>query len=238
MDYKYRINTLLFVFILAVLQSDSVQVLATNDDSVDGSCTDDDDTSCSSNTNTNEMMGEGLFPSMKFLKETVFGQREADNSYPFLTMLDDDHHGTEKKDNNNNNNNDDNPFLSFFNGILESTKSAIGTEEEEENTNAIISQLLDKARMLTQEEDNIAGIEFLKRINIALKEVTKQMKDHFGTLFDDVDATLALSMPYFAAKEDSRMSPLWKRRMHRFYSKVSKTDLIQVRNMHIFSFLL
>jgi hypothetical protein len=225
MDFKHHIMTLLFIFIIVVLQLlDSVQVLATNDDSVDGSCVDDDGTSCS-NTKTNEMMGAGLFPSVKFLKEAVFGQRDADNSYLFLTMLDEDDDGTEKKDNSN-----DNPFLSFYNGILQSTKSAIGTEEGEENTNAIISQLLDKARMLTQEEDNIVGIEFLKRINIALKEVTKQMKDHFGSLFDDVDASLALSIPYFAAKEDSRMSPLWKRRIHRFYNKVTKADLIQVRD--------
>lgn len=189
MDLKYHITTLLFISILAVSYSHSV--LANIDDSVDGSCIDDDGTS-SSNTNTNE----GIFPSMKFLKEAVFGQRDADYSYPFLTMLeDDDDNGTEKKDSNN-----DNPFLSFYNGILQSTKSAIGTEEGEENTNAIISQLLDKARMLTQEEDNIVGIEFLKRINIALQEVAKQMKDHFGSLFDDVDASLALSIPYFSRK--------------------------------------
>ena len=215
MDFKYHITTSLFIFILAVSYSHSV--LANNDDSVDGSCVDDDGTS-SSNTNTNEIF--------QFLKEAVFGQRDADVSYPFLTMLeDDDDDGTEKKDSNN-----DNPFLSFYNGILQSTKSAIGTEEGEENTNAIISQLLDKARMLTQEEDKIVGIEFLKRINIALQEVAKQMEDHFGSLFDDVDASLALSIPYFAAKEDSRMSPLWKRRMHRFYNKVTKADLIQVRD--------
>jgi hypothetical protein len=231
MDFKHHIISLLFIYIIVVLQFlDPVQVLAANDDSVDGSCVDDDGTSCS-NTNTNEIMGAGLFPSMEFLKEAVFGQHDADNSDSFLTMLDDDDDddddddGTEKKDNNN-----DNPFLSFYNGILQSTKSAIGTEEGEENTNAIISQLLDKARILTQEEDHIVGIEFLKRINIALQEVTKQMKDHFGTLYDDVDASLPLSMPYFAAKEDSRMSPLWKRRMHRFYNKVTKADLIQVRD--------
>ena len=84
MNFKYHITTLLFIFILAVSYSHSV--LANNDDSVDGSCVDDDGTS-SSNTNTNEM---GLFPSMKFLREAVFGQRDADYSYPFLTMLEDD----------------------------------------------------------------------------------------------------------------------------------------------------
>jgi hypothetical protein len=144
----------------------------------------------------------------------------------------------------NNNNNNNNPFFSFLDGIKQTRASLLGETEKEDEDEAspgsertttgkeeILAQVLEKARVLSQKEDGLGFRDFVKTMRAAVQKVAKQLQDNFGDLLaTNIDAYIALAIPYFALREDARNSPLAKRRLHRFYQKVTKEEWMDLHD--------
>ena len=93
-----------------------------------------------------------------------------------------------------------------------------------------MTKLINNAKILKQEEEDIEGLESITRLTEALKEAATQLKNNFAEILDSMDAYLPFAIAYFFEKEDSRMHPFWKRRMHRFYKTVTKKELIELHD--------
>jgi hypothetical protein len=178
---------------------------------------------------------------MKFLKEHVFGQKDASvsSSKEFLSMLDEDDAETSTTTNLPTDNEPQNPIFSFFNDLSKMkipsildlpSKEPSYSQTTEMKENELVTKLINNAKVLKQEEETIDGLESINRMTEALKEAAVQLKNNFADILDSMDAYLPFSIVYFFEKEDSRMHPLWKRRMHRFYKTVKKKELIELHD--------
>ena len=139
----------------------------------------------------------------------------------------------------------ENPFLSFLDAIQQTKDSILGVDKESDSTDdsssgswtpkeRIVASVLEKARHLAQqdEEANALSIaEFVSCMKDALQKVAKQLQDNFGSLLTtNLDAYIALAIPYFAMVHDATNSPLQKRRLHRFYETLTKDDWIDLHD--------
>jgi hypothetical protein len=71
----------------------------------------------------------------------------------------------------------------------------------------------------------------MKCMRSALMKVAKQLHDNFGELLKtNIDHFIVLAIPYFAIAQDAKNSPLWKRKLHRFYQKVTKDEWIDLHD--------
>ncbi|KAG7356857.1 lipase class 3 [Nitzschia inconspicua] len=164
----------------------------------------------------------------KFLKERVFGQKSADSSDDFLSMLDADSDGHHVADSNQKSA----PFL----GILEQLGKINlfpGKDPELEKkrieSTTLVQELLKKAAVVREEETAVEGLELLNRITSSLQEAIQQLHHQFGPVFDSfLDAYLPFVIIYFLQHQAARFNPMWKRRMHRFFTKVKKQELAQL----------
>jgi hypothetical protein len=75
-----------------------------------------------------------------------------------------------------------------------------------------------------------SGPDFFKAIKDALTAALDQLKSAFGDILDELNASIAISMIYYLATEDSCKNPSWKRRQHRFYENVSKEMLLEMHD--------
>jgi len=187
----------------------------------------------------------------EFLKTTVFGQsedgakgkeinEESDNAWPrpFLSFLEARRNDWIESLNNNDEpdtTSSKNPFLSFVEGIHHTIESLVESGDEKAIANSsnekILSQVLEKVRSITHKEESIGFQEFISIMTDALKRVTKQIQDNFGDLLaTNIDAYIALAIPYYAMNQDAAHSPLTKRRLHRFYQTVTKNEWIDLHD--------
>lgn len=137
----------------------------------------------------------------------------------------------------------ENPFLSFVDAVQQTRDTILGVDEENPKTDddssssykeRILAQVLEKARHLTHQDDEANALsigEFVSIMKDALQKVAKQLHDNFGSLLTtNLDAYIALAIPYFAMVHDATNSPLQKRRLHRFYETVPKEDWIDLHD--------
>ena len=133
-----------------------------------------------------------------------------------------------------------NPFLSFLDAIQQTKAAILGEGHQEkgtkQNENAVLAKVLEKARLLAQQDEEANAIgtkEFLAIMKSALQKVAKQLQDNFGELLSSttlMDAYIALAIPYFAIFHDAKNSPLSKRKLHRFYPTVTKDEWIDLHD--------
>ena len=141
-------------------------------------------------------------------------------------------------------------FFSLLDGVKQIRASILGfgddllsdsqnnnegtTETSTATTNEIIlARVLERTKVLTQkQEDTSVGMrDFMECMRSALMKVAQQLQDNFGELLaTNIDAFIVLAIPYFAMARDAENSPLWKRKLHRFYPKVTKDEWIDLHD--------
>jgi hypothetical protein len=132
--------------------------------------------------------------------------------------------------------NEDNPLRTLMDRLSEMGKP--GGESSSSLTDAsstgrkegAIYGLLDKVKHLDKDDHSIVGPEFWGTIQDALNRALEQLKNTFGHILDEVDTSVAISMVYYLADEDSRKNPSWKRQQHRFCEKVSKSFILELHD--------
>jgi len=132
------------------------------------------------------------------------------------------------------------PFLKLMEYItvLGNDIQKENTEEEKEyvtttQSNPVLSSLLERVRELNEEDQSsvVSGAEFFKVMQETLKKALNQVKNTFGEIImNSADASLALSLMYYLAREDSIKNPSWKRRVHRFNPPVSKEMVVELHD--------
>ena len=176
-------------------------------------------------------------------KSSVFNKDNENNNdrFPFLSFLDNHRKERPLLSENDNENSGDNPLLSFLETIQQTRAMILGDAKDETfvSTTAtpneiILANVLEKARHLAQQDEEanaITAIEFVSVMKNALQKVTKQLQDNFGDLLSaNIDAFMALAIPYYCMAQDSKNSPLAKRKLHRFYQKVTKDEWIDLHD--------
>lgn len=158
----------------------------------------------------------------KFLQENIFGQKvvgdedgDADTAL-FLGHIGSETPEKDVKDS-------DNPFVKLLDRIAHGSPPA-------ENSNPLATMLLERAKVLNQEEQSIKGLDFMDLMGNALQAALEQLSNTFDNLLDEVDPSLAFSMLHYLASEDRRKNPSWKRRQHRFYDTVSKEVVLELHD--------
>lgn len=184
----------------------------------------------------NKLLPNDAASAMKFLKEEVFCQKNLSNDHPqqqFLSVLEevDEQDGDGKKGSGN-------PFFLMLEGLSkfklpgmeESADTTTPTTAADNAPNEIVSQILQRAAVLGQQEKAVDGMDYFNRISDALNKAVEQINSNFNDVLQGVDTSTPLAAVYFAARMDSLQNPTWKRRIHRFYDKVSKKQLIQLHD--------
>ncbi|VEU44824.1 unnamed protein product [Pseudo-nitzschia multistriata] len=185
----------------------------------------------------------------KFLEAFVFGQKdtalyEGKNDLPshhqFLSMLQtsEENNGGDGSSPHDHRTNETNVFVKFWDGLAGAlTKEISGAdapffrnEQNEEDIDEVLAKVLGLAKLLVEEEASVTAVEFSKKMWVALKQVARQLSDTFGEVMNHLDAYFPLAIPYYAMQEDSKKSPMWKRKMHRFYQGVKKPKLIELHD--------
>lgn len=176
--------------------------------------------------------------TQQFLREKVFGQKAMEGTKEqkrFLSHLEGE---SEKAIIGP----DENPFFKLLDRIaasaspgengpdVDASKPTQQNEEREGGDSGLVSLLIEKARTLIQEEQSFDGTELFEMIQKALDEAAKQLQNTFGAILGDIDPSIAVSMIYYMAEEESKKTPTWKRRQHRFFNKVSKDLVLELHD--------
>lgn len=175
----------------------------------------------------------------KFLKEQVFGQKSAEPSNRFLSMLDEpagnnDGDGTGTDDDQSQMKENHSPFfgildqLGKMNFFPENQKASL--EQKQNEATGLVQDLLKKAVAMRQEETPVEGLALLNRIATSLKEAGEQLHNQFGDVLDSLDGYLPLVLVYYLQNQAQVFNPIWKRRMHRFFNKVARKELVQLHD--------
>jgi len=217
------------------------------------------DSGSSSNCQNNAEDNNNSVSLRDFLQMAVFGQggdeprssvSDKDNKndfdqFPFLSFLDNRRkerpllsflEGNSKNDNESS---QVNPFFSFLETMQQTRAMILGETKDDTSVSTtpnetILANVLEKARHLAQQDEEanaITAAEFVSVMKNALQKVTKQLQDNFGDLIStNIDAFMALAIPYYCMAQDSKHSPLAKRKLHRFYQKVTKDEWIDLHD--------
>jgi hypothetical protein len=183
----------------------------------------------------------------KFLNERVFGQKDVSGDHSqddFLSVLEvDDTRDDESKEKKEQGRTNNNPFTTFLQGFSspllswpndddddddENSNTTTTTTTLTDSTNRIVTQILERAAIMGQQEDVVEGVEYLKRLSKTFDRVVDQVNENFNDVLKGVDMSTPLAATYYAAHIDSIRNPTWKRRMHRFYDRLTKKELIQL----------
>lgn len=251
-------GTLLF-WMSILLQVVSLVSANGDDDKASCSLHDIESGACTVPSSAKEWTDEVGEKFQQFLQNNIFGQADVKESSGsgFLTHLDEDHgnkreeirenvdyltdnpivrllgrFSQDKGTRDKNNSDGDNPFLSLMDRLAEIGKlgdnnaSSQAPSGEEE----IVVSLLNRVRETDEDDHSIAGLDFWRTFRDALDMALEQLKNTFGDLLDEVEASVAISMVYYLADEDSRKNPSWKRQQHRFCEKVSKSMIVELHD--------
>lgn len=189
---------------------------------------DGDAQSCDANVTCAPNFADIFEDPLKFLKEQVFGQKSAEPSDRFLSMLQEhDDETTAQQEKNR-------PFFGILDQMVKTKLFPDQRQKELEKqrmeSTSLVQQLLERAAIMRQEEAAVEGLDLLNRIAATLKEASEQLRHQFGDVLESLDGFFPLAMIYFLQSQAARFNPIWKRRMHRFFNQVTKKELVQLHD--------
>lgn len=156
-----------------------------------------------------------------FFKNNIFGQEKTDDD-DFLTLV---RGGTKEEVKQNE---EDNPFLKLFNRLVENGSQEEGREEK--GRDSFVSELLKRTTLVDQSDTNKGIGEIVNILKDAISNSIAQMKEAFGDILPEVGPAISVSMIYYLANREAKLTPSWKRQQHRFYEEVTKPLVIELHD--------
>eukprot|EP00980_Cylindrotheca_fusiformis_P029579 scaffold23539_cov137-Cylindrotheca_fusiformis.AAC.4 len=96
----------------------------------------------------------------------------------------------------------------------------------------LVEEFLQRTTLFEQSTSFSAGNinEILKALKEATSVAIDQMSQTFGGVMDKVGPSTTLALIYYLADQESKHTPSWKRRQHRFYNKVTPPLVVELHD--------
>jgi hypothetical protein len=166
----------------------------------------------------------------RFLKERVFNQKEAgkEASDPFGRLFASSSSSSSSSDENKS-------IMDSMSNIAQTVVNLIKTStvegDDNKNGDSKLVALLNTAREITggntyNKQRDLAQIWDLFRTSWG--EMLQMLQDNFGHV--NLDKLTLLGMWYYVEYEDTRKTPSYKRRMHRYHKKLDPSVILELHN--------